>query len=109
MRKLIKGVLEKFGYRVVEAVDGADAVRKFNDNSGNIDLLVLDVVMPKKNGKEALAELRAARPKVKALFMSGYASDIIYKKGLVDDGFRLLSKPVSPGELLKSVREALDS
>ncbi len=108
VRKLIKGVLEKFGYRVVEAVDGADAVRKFNENSGNIDLLVLDVVMPKKNGKEALAELRAARPKVKALFMSGYAADIIYKKGLVDDGFRLLTKPVSPSELLKNVREALD-
>lgn len=109
VRKLITGVLEKFGYRVVEATDGADAVAKFKENSDNIDLIILDVVMPKKNGKEAFDELRGVRPDVKALFMSGYASDIIYKKGLVAEGLRLLSKPISPGELLNNVREALDS
>ncbi|NIS73777.1 MAG: response regulator, partial [Deltaproteobacteria bacterium] len=109
VRRLIKSVLEKFGYRVLEAVDGEDAVAKFTENSGDIDLLILDVVMPRKNGKEVFDELKLIGSKVKVLFMSGYAADIVYRKGLVEEGLHLLSKPVSPGELLKSVRETLDS
>lgn len=109
VRRLIKSVLEKFGYRVLEAVDGEDAVAKFTENSGDIDLLILDVVMPRKNGKEVYDELKIARSEVKVLFMSGYAADIIYRKGLVEEGLHLLAKPIAPGELLKSVRETLDS
>jgi len=67
-----KDVLEKYGYNVITAENGEDAVEKYTTYSNSMDLLVLDVIMPKKNGKEAYDEIRRQRPDMKALFMSGY-------------------------------------
>jgi two-component system cell cycle sensor histidine kinase/response regulator CckA len=108
VRELIKEVLEGFGYKVMEAADGEDALRVFNENKDRVQLLVLDVVMPKKNGKEVYDEIRKVRPDIKAIFTSGYNADIIHQKGILEEGLDFISKPISPEELLRKVREILD-
>lgn len=106
MRALAEQALPTFGYNVITAVDGVDAVEKFRENRESIRLVILDVIMPKKNGKEAFEEIRAIRPGVKALFISGYTSDIANRKGRIGEA-ELLAKPLDPRDLLKKVREAL--
>jgi CheY-like chemotaxis protein len=106
--KLIRQVLEDFGYTVIEAADGEDAVRLFMEHPDAIKLLLFDVIMPKKNGREAYAEIQKIRPAIKVLFTSGYTADIIHKQGLLEKGLEFILKPVSPTELLKKVRDVLD-
>jgi PAS domain S-box-containing protein len=106
LRTLSSLVLRESGYTVIEAEDGEEAVRKFRENKEEIRLVILDAIMPKKNGKEAFDEIRKARPSIKALFVSGYAPDMVKEKGLLD-GAEILHKPLSPGDLLKKVREIL--
>ncbi len=108
VRGLTKMVLENFGYRVIEAEDGEQAVKKFKERSAAIDLLVFDIVMPKKNGKDAYLEIKQSRPDIKVLFTSGYTEDIIRKKGLLDPDMVFILKPISPTMLLGKVREVLD-
>jgi len=108
VRKLMKEVLEEFGYKVIEAEDGEDAVIKFKENKDNIHLLLFDVVMPKMNGKEAHEKIREIKPDIKALFVSGYAAEIIHKNGILEEGTNFMFKPVSPEDILKNVREAID-
>ena len=108
VRRLTKMVLENFGYRVIEAVDGEDAVAKFNEQNAAIDLLVFDVIMPKKSGKDAYLAIRQTRPDIKVLFTSGYTADIIHQKGILDPGMVFIMKPISPTILLGKVREVLD-
>jgi two-component system, cell cycle sensor histidine kinase and response regulator CckA len=108
MRRLTKGVLERTGYTVIEAIDGEDAVRQFLLNKDIIDFLILDAVMPRKNGKEVYNEIKKIKLHIKALFTSGYTKDIIINKGIYDPSYSFLSKPLSPNELLQKVRELLD-
>jgi CheY-like chemotaxis protein len=108
VRRLIKEVLEKNGYTVVEAADGEEAVRVFAENRDKIDILLLDIIMPKMKGTEAHEEIIKMDSKIKALFMSGYAEEVLYRKGITEKGLDLLSKPVSPNNILKSIREALN-
>ncbi len=107
VRDLTKTVLQEFGYHVIEAGDGEEAVSKFREHAEGISLLLLDVMMPRKDGKEAYEEIRKIRPDVRYLFMSGYAESVVRQKGVLAEKNFVL-KPVSPGELLKKVREALD-
>lgn len=106
---LIKAVLEEHGYRVFEAQDGEQAVRVFSENRDRIQLVILDTIMPKMNGKQAFSAIKNLHPDVKALFMSGYTADVISRQGLVDLGFDLMQKPVTPSELLARVRKALNA
>jgi CheY-like chemotaxis protein len=108
VRGLALEVLASAGYRVLVAVDGEDAIAKFLDRAEAIDLLLLDVVMPRINGKEVYDTLKSMRPAVKALFMSGYTADIINQKGLLEEGLHYVSKPLTPDGLLRKVREVLD-
>ncbi len=108
VRDLTKEVLKKAGYSVIEAVDGQQAISVFRENPDNIDLVILDVVMPKKNGREVYNEIILIRPEVKVLFISGYTADVIIDKGISDRSLEYLAKPVSPVLLLKKVREILD-
>jgi PAS domain S-box-containing protein len=108
VRNLTTSVLQGFGYTVIEASDGVEAIQKYRDNKDTIQFLILDVIMPRKNGREAYDEIRKINPAVKALFTSGYTAEIIHKKGLLEDGVNFLSKPVSPKELLNKVKEMLD-
>jgi CheY-like chemotaxis protein len=108
VRQLTREVLENYGYRVLEAVDGMDAVKVFHDNKDDIRLVILDVIMPRKNGKECFTEIRKINPGIKAIFTSGYTADIVHKKGILEEGLQFLSKPVSPQLLLKEVWEMLN-
>jgi two-component system cell cycle sensor histidine kinase/response regulator CckA len=108
VRKLMKTVLEEFGYTVITADDGEDATQKFSENSGKIRLAVLDVVMPKKGGTEVYSDIKKIRPDIKALFTSGYTENVMLKKGILGPGMHFISKPVSPKDLLRKVREVLD-
>ena len=109
VRVLTRKILEKAGYHVIEAADGVAALSLFRDNRERIQLLILDVIMPKKNGKECCDEIRMTDPGMKVIFTSGYTANIIHKKGILDEGIDLILKPVSPNQLLRKVREVLDS
>jgi CheY-like chemotaxis protein len=108
LRTVTKDLLERYGYRVIEAVDGIDAVQKFAEHKDMINLVLMDVIMPNKNGKEAYQEILAIRPDARVIFLSGYTSDSIMKK-IVDEGWELLLKPVPPKELFRKIREVLDT
>jgi two-component system cell cycle sensor histidine kinase/response regulator CckA len=108
IRNLTSSILGEFGYTVIVAKDGIDAVREFLENRDRISLLLLDVIMPRKSGKDAYEEIRTIRPDIKVLFISGYNSDMISKEGILEKGSSFISKPVSPSELLQKVREVLD-
>jgi signal transduction histidine kinase/CheY-like chemotaxis protein len=108
VRKLIREVLLGYGYKVIEAGDGEEAVSRFKENKDNIQLLILDVIMPKKNGKEAYDEIKEIKPDIKTIFTSGYNVDIIHKKGILDEGLDFILKPILPDELLRKMREVLD-
>lgn len=108
LRHLTKQLLEDAGYTVIEAFDGEDVIDKFNNSKEKIDLLLLDTVMPKKDGKEAYEEISRIRPDIKALFMSGYSEDIIHKRGILQDRLNFVTKPVAPNILFKKIREILD-
>ncbi len=109
LRKLYWIVLKRLGYTVIEAVDGEDAVRKFIEKKESIHLLLLDLIMPKMNGKEAYDEILKIRPGIKTLFMSGYSADIMQREKIAESGKGILLKPVTPDTLLRKVREMLDS
>ncbi len=108
VRTLAKCVLTENGYTVIDAVDGLEAVRKFVEHGETIDLLILDLIMPKMDGPAALEGIRKIRPGIKTIFFSGYSPDIIQQKVPLLNGVHLVSKPVSPTELLREVRRALD-
>ena len=109
VRRLIKSLLEDFGYTVIEAEDGDAAVTAFMENRDKIHLLLFDVIMPKKNGQEAYEEIKKVKPDVKCLFTSGYASTVVHEKGVREGDANFISKPVSPPELLRKVREVLNT
>ena len=108
VRMIIGSILSRAGYTVIETEDGQDAVEKFGEHLDGIDLLILDVVMPRKNGKEAYEEIRRIKPDMKALFMSGYTRDVVLDKGVREETLDYVSKPLSPQPLLHRVREILD-
>jgi PAS domain S-box-containing protein len=108
IRNFFHDLLTGNGYLVMEAVDGVEAVEQFRQHGDEIQLFLLDVIMPRKNGKEAIDEIRAVKPDAKALFMSGYTADIISRKGILTEGLELISKPFSPHALLAKIREVLN-
>lgn len=108
VRQLMRIILERFGYNIVEAIDGEDAITKFKENIEKIDLAILDVIMPKAHGKAVHEEIRNLKPGIKAIFVSGYSTDIIDRKGILEKGINFVQKPISPNELLRKVREVLD-
>jgi PAS domain S-box-containing protein len=108
LNELIKIVMESFGYSVITAKDGEDAITKFIASKERIHLVMIDMIMPKKNGKEVSEVLRKTSPDVKILFLSGYTMDIIKDEDLTESGFEFIHKPISPQDLLRKVREVLD-
>jgi polar amino acid transport system substrate-binding protein len=108
LRKLAVNVLSQFGYRVIEAVDGQDAIEKFVANKENIDLVFIDAIMPKKNGKQAIAEMKIVRSDIKTIFVSGYSRDIFDGDMPFNENTIFIHKPYSPNDLLTKTRELLD-
>ncbi len=108
LRELSRRVLEFFGYTVITAEDGEDAITKFLENREQINLVLLDMIMPKKNGTEVCAAIRQVIPQMKILFASGYPVDIVTDKELQETGFDFVQKPYQSKSLLLKVREVLD-
>jgi signal transduction histidine kinase/DNA-binding response OmpR family regulator len=100
--------LRDFGYTVLEAADGEEAVEKFSGAKDSINLLILDVLMPKKGGREVCEQARALRPDIKVLFNSGYPLDVLQSKGVLEAGVHYYLKPIAPRDLLSRVREVLE-
>lgn len=107
VRKLVKDMLRRSGYKVITAEDGEDAVNKFKENKEEIQLILLDVIMPGKDGKEAYKEIKNINPDIKTLFLSGYTKDLLNEKGILEEGLNFIAKPVSCNELLTKVKEVL--
>jgi PAS domain S-box-containing protein len=108
VREIITTTLRDFGYQVIEAFDGQDAIERFEECQGAVDLLLLDVIMPRKNGKEAYLEIKRRKPDIKMIFMSGYTGDILSKKGISREGIPMISKPIVIERLLAQIRNILD-
>jgi PAS domain S-box-containing protein len=108
LRTLTKLVLETYGYTVVSAENGEEAITKFMESRENISLALLDMIMPKKNGKEVSEAILKENPRIKVLFTSGYTMDIIKTRELTENGFDIILKPFQPKDLLIKVREVLD-
>jgi PAS domain S-box-containing protein len=109
LRYLARQFLEKQGYRVIEAADGAVAMQIVVAHEGTIHLLLTDVIMPGMNGRELAQRISEIRPNVKILYMSGYTENVIGRNGTLDAGVRLLQKPFSLHNLKNKVREVLDT
>ena len=107
VRDLTRDALIAAGYTVIEAVDGEDAMEKYVANRAAIRMLILDVIMPKKNGKTVHSEIKQMAPDIKVLFISGYTADYLGRKGVIDSSTTLLSKPFLPDDLLRKVDEIL--
>jgi PAS domain S-box-containing protein len=109
LRYLARQYLEKQGYRVIEAADGAVAMQIAVAHEGVIHLLLTDVIMPGMNGRELAQRISEIRPNVKVLYMSGYTENVIGQDGTLDAGVRLLQKPFNLRDLKSKVREVLDA
>ncbi len=109
VRAVLRRVLARGGYRVLEARSGGDALAVAERFEGHIDLLVSDVVMPEMGGPELGSALRSRRPGVRLLYMSGYTDDSVVRHGLLEGEVAFLQKPITPELLLRKVRETLDT
>ena len=108
LRYLARQFLEKQGYRVIEAADGAVAMQIAVAHEGVIQLLLTDVIMPGMNGRELAQRISEIRPHTKVLYMSGYTENVIGRNGTLDAGIHLLQKPFTLRDLKNAVREVLD-
>ncbi len=107
VRMFMKKILERAGYKVIIADDGENAVARFREHD-DISLVLSDLVMPKKDGKEMQYEIRKIKPGIKIMFISGYAADVMQKKGMLEEGTEFITKPFNKNDLLQKVREVLD-
>jgi two-component system cell cycle sensor histidine kinase/response regulator CckA len=109
VRSSVRRLLEWHGYTVLEARNGAEALRVYEAQEGNIDLVLTDVVMPEMGGHELVELLRARRPDLRVLFMSGYAERAFTSNGSIPAGTGYLEKPFTVETLMRRLREVLDS
>jgi PAS domain S-box-containing protein len=107
LRRVARDMLQKLGYRVLCAGSPEEAIELARRHPADLRLLVTDVVMPGMNGRELAERLRAARPELECLFMSGYTADIIAHQGVVDPRAKFLHKPFSMSELGRTIDELL--
>jgi signal transduction histidine kinase/CheY-like chemotaxis protein len=108
VREIAVAILSGLGYQVLEAADGEEGLRTFGVHANNVDLLLTDVVLPGAlRGRELAERVRAVRPGVKTLFMSGYTENSIVHQGRLDEGVQLISKPFTREQLARRVAEAI--
>jgi len=109
VREVAREFLESGGYTVIEAVNGAEALRLASEHDSTIDLLVTDMVMPGMTGRELAGRLQQQNSGIGAVYMSGYSEQTAAETAKVDATMRLLTKPFSRGSILRAVREALNT
>ncbi|MBN2425630.1 MAG: PAS domain S-box protein [Calditrichaceae bacterium] len=109
VRAFAGAALRTFGYKIIEAADGFEAIRIARDNADKIDLVMTDVVMPGMNGKELSDHLSEITPEVKILFTSGYTDNHVVEKDVLNEKLNFLGKPYSTQALAKKIRIVLNS
>ena len=109
VRSLARAALQVYGYTVLEAANGDEAIRICDRRQGAIHLLVTDMVMPGMDGRALSEQLIARLPQMKVLYLSGYAGGAIVNNGVLDSSMAFLQKPFSPEALARKVREVLDA
>jgi CheY-like chemotaxis protein len=107
--RLVAMILEEAGYTVLTAVNGEAALRAFEENAGRIDLVLLDVMMPGLGGRQVMENLQARYSGTRFLFCSGYSDKAIPAEYVLSEGLRLIRKPFHKAQLLREVRQILDS
>jgi CheY-like chemotaxis protein len=107
VRKLIMELLPKLGYRVLAAADGEEAIKVFDRFADQIDLVLLDAILPKFGGRQVYDQIRKRKPKARFVFTSGYNEQFINRKFELDPTFLFLRKPFSTKELAAMIRTAL--
>jgi PAS domain S-box-containing protein len=108
VRASVRRLLEWHGYRVLEARNGTDALRVYEDNASGIDLVLTDLVMPEMGGHELVAQLRVRNPGLRVVFMSGYAEEAMTTNGSIAPGTGYVEKPFEVETLMRRLREVLD-
>jgi two-component system, cell cycle sensor histidine kinase and response regulator CckA len=108
VRAVAERALGRFGYRVLAASRGEEALRIAREHDGVIDLLLTDIMMPGMNGVEVAGSVSQARPGIRVFFMSGFADQDLVRQGLLQPGTHFLQKPFTPQELASRIRKVLD-
>ena len=108
VRDLDRSMLEKLGYRVLTAANANEGLRVFKEKMGEIDLVILDVIMPGGGGREVLEAMKEAKPEMLALLSSGYNMAFVGKEFFEDEQVDFIQKPYSMQDLAASVRQILD-
>jgi nitrogen-specific signal transduction histidine kinase/ActR/RegA family two-component response regulator len=108
IREMVRAALAGFGYRVLLAVDGEEAIRMFEEQPRKISLVVLDMVMPRAGGLEASRRMQQINPRLPVIFTTGYSSENEALTGVIQSGGVVLQKPFDPKKLARRVRELLD-
>ena len=108
LRSLSEIVLTQANYKVILAQNGEEAIEKFIANKDSIDLVLLDMIMPKKSGTEVYEEIKSIKLDIKVIFLSGYTADRMNKEIFAENHVNFIFKPVAPKDLLKQVRDMLD-
>jgi signal transduction histidine kinase len=109
VRRLLAHILHKYGYHVLEASDGEEALQIFERQASEIQLVLTDIVMPRMSGRELAERLIEKRRNTRLIFMSGYTGDTLVQNGELGPGLSFLQKPLRPEVLAGKLREALDS
>jgi PAS domain S-box-containing protein len=109
VREMVAMVLDRLGYKVLSADNGASALVLAEEYKHNIGLLMTDVVMPGMNGREIAEQLIKIHPETKVLYTSGYTEDVIVHHGIVDEGLNFIGKPYVLDALARKLRQVLES
>jgi two-component system, cell cycle sensor histidine kinase and response regulator CckA len=108
VRRVVVAMLQRGGYRVIEATRAEEALDAARDKERTIDLLLTDIVMPGMSGPEVVRRIREIRPNLKAICMSGYTDDTVVRHGILESGIAFLQKPITPDSLRQKVRSVLE-
>lgn len=108
VRKLVCTILEQYGYHTLDAGSPDECLGRMERHAGPVHLLLTDVVLPHRSGKELYRELKQFLPRLKVLYLSGYAGEAISRHGILEGSADFISKPVSVEDLIGKVREVLD-
>ncbi len=107
--QIMNTILRQYGYRVIVAVDGKQALDLYREHSSDINLVISDIIMPEMNGLDLFAKISADDPEINYIFITGYASEFIIRNHAARENTVLLQKPFKMNDLAEKVRELLDN